>query len=263
MTSVKIYSKEQTDDALRLKQDTLVSGTNIKTVNGNSLIGSGDIQISAQASVKTLANQSLQGEGNVTLDDIGAQAKLTSGTDIKTINSESVLGSGNITVQPTLVSGTNIKTINGSSILGGGDLSISGDINFVECKLADDTSTFTDVRDIANAIKNTFGLDTSGLYLTIVELQQNSIISGESIYYLIGTYNTTGQLNIIGGIEQYDLSKTTYVCIGGRIGGSYTGSSPGSVNQVVFVNTSTNAISIQQITGSFKIYARKIGTNVP
>ena len=28
------------------KQDTLVSGTNIKTVNGNSLLGSGDITIS-------------------------------------------------------------------------------------------------------------------------------------------------------------------------------------------------------------------------
>lgn len=29
-----------------LKQNTLVSGTNIKTINGNSLLGSGDIEIS-------------------------------------------------------------------------------------------------------------------------------------------------------------------------------------------------------------------------
>jgi hypothetical protein len=29
------------------KQNTLVSGTNIKTINGNSVLGSGDIAISA------------------------------------------------------------------------------------------------------------------------------------------------------------------------------------------------------------------------
>jgi hypothetical protein len=29
----------------RLKQDTLTSGTNIKTVNGNSILGSGDLSV--------------------------------------------------------------------------------------------------------------------------------------------------------------------------------------------------------------------------
>lgn len=29
----------------RLKQDTLRSGTNIKTVNGNSILGSGDLEV--------------------------------------------------------------------------------------------------------------------------------------------------------------------------------------------------------------------------
>lgn len=38
---------------LATKQDTLVSGTNIKTVNGNSLLGSGDITISGGGSVAT------------------------------------------------------------------------------------------------------------------------------------------------------------------------------------------------------------------
>ena len=36
----------QIDAALTTKQDTLVSGSNIKTINGNSLLGSGDIAIS-------------------------------------------------------------------------------------------------------------------------------------------------------------------------------------------------------------------------
>lgn len=39
-----------TQTALNAKQDTLVSGTNIKTVNGTSLIGTGDVVISGSAS---------------------------------------------------------------------------------------------------------------------------------------------------------------------------------------------------------------------
>ena len=60
-----------TQTALNAKQDTLVSGTNIKTVNSTSLVGSGDVSV---------------------------QATLVSGTNIKTINDESILGSGNITI---------------------------------------------------------------------------------------------------------------------------------------------------------------------
>jgi len=91
----------QTDlqSALNAKQATLVSGTNIKTINSTSLLGSGNVAV---------------------------QPTLVSGTNIVTINSTSLLGSGNIAVQPTLVSGTNIKTINGNSLLGSGDLVVGG-----------------------------------------------------------------------------------------------------------------------------------------
>lgn len=79
------------------KQAALVSGSNIKTVNSTSLLGSGDVAV---------------------------QAVLVSGTNIKTINSNSLLGSGDIAVQATLVSGTNIKTVNGVSIVGAGDAAV-------------------------------------------------------------------------------------------------------------------------------------------
>lgn len=85
------------DQDLSGKQDVLVSGTNIKTVNSTSLLGSGNVAV---------------------------QATLVSGTNIKTINSNSLLGSGNIAVQATLVSGTNIKTINSTTLLGSGDISL-------------------------------------------------------------------------------------------------------------------------------------------
>ena len=79
-------------------QDTLVSGTNIKTVNSTSLLGSGNISV---------------------------QPTLVSGTSIKTVNSTSLLGSGDVAVQPTLVSGTSIKTVNGNSLLGSGNINIT------------------------------------------------------------------------------------------------------------------------------------------
>lgn len=42
------YSKQQVDDKLDDKEDTLVSGVTIKTINGNSLLGSGNITIQAE-----------------------------------------------------------------------------------------------------------------------------------------------------------------------------------------------------------------------
>ncbi len=41
------YTKTQIDNSLSSKQATLTSGTNIKTVNGTSILGSGDITIAA------------------------------------------------------------------------------------------------------------------------------------------------------------------------------------------------------------------------
>ena len=83
--------------ALATKQATLVSGTNIKTVNSTTLLGSGDIAV---------------------------QPTLVSGTSIKTVNSNSLLGAGDVAVQPTLVSGVSIKTVNSTSLLGSGDIPI-------------------------------------------------------------------------------------------------------------------------------------------
>ena len=46
----KVYTDKQTDSKLTAKQDKLVSGTNIKTINGNSLLGSGDLTIESGGS---------------------------------------------------------------------------------------------------------------------------------------------------------------------------------------------------------------------
>lgn len=42
----KVYTDKEVDSKFTNKQDTLVSGTNIKTLNGQSILGSGDLPIS-------------------------------------------------------------------------------------------------------------------------------------------------------------------------------------------------------------------------
>ena len=119
-----------TQTALDSKQGTLVSGTNIKTVNNTSILGSGDISVQpvlvgsgTGQNIKTINGSSILGTGNLSLQPtlVGSGT----GQNIKTINNTSVLGSGNISVQPVLVSGTNIKTINNESLLGSGNINTS------------------------------------------------------------------------------------------------------------------------------------------
>lgn len=134
-------------------QKELVSGTNIKTVNSTTLLGSGNISVQptleSGTNIKTINNASILGSGNLNVISAGmitggitnqvlaknsstdydtkwysVQEPLISGTNIKTVNSTSLLGSGNVAVQATLVSGTNIKTINSTNLLGSGDVPI-------------------------------------------------------------------------------------------------------------------------------------------
>ena len=109
-------TKYELNAGLDTKQDNLVSGTNIKTINNNSILGSGNLdiissEIGLEDTSETLENisgtdyvkyvtqsltnaQKIQARAN-----IGAQEKLTSGTTIKTINGESILGNGNIEIK--------------------------------------------------------------------------------------------------------------------------------------------------------------------
>lgn len=69
MATIDLYSKGQTDallgnkadtsaltQGLAGKQDTLVSGTNIKTINGTSILGAGNMVISGGGSTVSLTD---------------------------------------------------------------------------------------------------------------------------------------------------------------------------------------------------------------
>lgn len=104
-----------TDTALSGKQETLVSGTNIKTINNESILGSGNIEIQAGGTVdQTIISGSTNAvAGGAVYDGLaGKQATLVSGTNIKTVGTNSLLGSGNITLMTASVgTGNDAETL--------------------------------------------------------------------------------------------------------------------------------------------------------
>ena len=69
-TKSEIYNKVETDSFLDTKQDTLVSGTSIKTINGQSVLGSGNVFITAEAD---LSNYYTKHQVNGFINDINAE----------------------------------------------------------------------------------------------------------------------------------------------------------------------------------------------
>lgn len=138
------------------KQDILVSGTNIKTINGKSILGSGNIVVAGEGG--TVTDEALQAlnnnienhvgnsqnphgvtKGQIGLDKVVNQtitvtsSSVSDGvntfnqfdpTSIQTsINGlQTAVQSIQSNKQDNLVSGTSIKTINGQSILGSGNI---------------------------------------------------------------------------------------------------------------------------------------------
>lgn len=145
------YTKEETDDLLDDKQDTLVSGSNIKTINNQSILGTGNINIEIPEQVQSDWNETnstnpayIQNKPNLStyVTDNELQNELsnyvqtedlstyvTDGelqTELENYVDNTELTQQLSTKQDTLVSGSNIKSINGQSILGEGNITIEG-----------------------------------------------------------------------------------------------------------------------------------------
>lgn len=160
--SLNVYNKTEVDSALANKQVTLVSGTNIKTINGESILGSGNLVIQSGVSnwddiqgKPQFARVATSGDYNdlinkPTIPDVSGLATKEEIADMETKSnaaatyatkeeipslagyltetaaSETYATKQEMTgKQDTLVSGTNIKTINGNSILGEGNIEIT------------------------------------------------------------------------------------------------------------------------------------------
>lgn len=162
---------EQLQSVVAGKQDMLVSGTNIKTINNQSLLGSGNINIQGgsggSSDYEDLDNKpsinNVELIGNKNLTDLGIDipttlAELTDDSTHRVVtDTEKATWYGksdfsgsytDLTDKPTiptvptnvssftndsgyLVSG-DLKTINGNSVVGSGDIVVGSDINYYE-----------------------------------------------------------------------------------------------------------------------------------
>lgn len=169
------YKKTEVDNLLNAKadkselstkQDTLISGVNIKTINNQSILGGGNIEIQTSTGETDLSNyytkeecnstfatvsqmenkvDKVEGKSLISDEEIQRLATLTnyddtaineqieelnsSKLDVETYNSDKETFATKTELnekQNTLVSGINIKTINGNSLLGSGDITITG-----------------------------------------------------------------------------------------------------------------------------------------
>ena len=169
------YKKSEVDNLLNAKadkselnskQDQLVSGVNIKTINNQSILGNGNIEIQTSTGETDLSDYYTKEECNSTFattsqvenkvdkvegksliedEEIARLSTVTNYDDtaineqIATLNSSKLDVSAYTTdkvnfatktelngKQDTLISGENIKTINGNSLLGSGDITITG-----------------------------------------------------------------------------------------------------------------------------------------
>lgn len=135
----------------------------LKTINGNSLEGEGDIEVSVDNEVAVTNGEEPQGNEVLWVD----------------MNEDTSSSLDELGIQPKLESGVNIKTINGESILGKGDIVISSS--------GDGESSVLDLTEIPNVFTFTESTTISGeLYSQIQEAYNNGVK-----LCLIGDYGDT------------------------------------------------------------------------
>lgn len=230
-------------DAHTEKQDTLVSGTNIKTVNSTSLLGSGDVSV---------------------------QPTLVSGTNIKTINGNSLLGSGNIVIQggggggstvaynPTVTSGTELGKIN---IDGNDNPVYAPPVPTKTSDLTNDSGFLTGVKTINNT--SMVGSGNVAVQEVLVSGTNIKTVNGNS---LVGS----GDVQVSGGATTSAIAVaipyTDWYTSADMILADITATGVTTTNDVIVTASSTNkelcakyGVSVkEQLSGSLRFRAKSL-----
>lgn len=187
--------------ALDSKQDDLVSGTNIKTINGSNVLGSGNLQI-------TTTDQ----WGDIT-------GTLSNQTDLQNALNDK---------QVTLVSGTNIKTINGETLLGSTD---------IETALVNPTSTFLPINTSGAFVDSPlFATKQSGLEgYSLLETKINDLstlpVGGISASQ---SWGISAELNTASGVQRVQLGDFDNYTFAGKFEWSTGGNAPANASYIKF-----------------------------
>lgn len=182
------YTKAQTDTALATKQATLVSGTNIKTINNESILGEGNITIQG-------------GGGSVTVDDA---LSTTSENPVQNkVISANILGNYNTSYtgspQKTVLQAYN-KNNHGNSALSIGFSKING------------TEIFKTYEFIDSLTAN-FELATQSDFETHTGDTTIHVTSSEKTAWNGAATNASNAITALGGLKLVSLTQAQYDAI--------------------------------------------------
>ena len=149
-TSTNAQSGKAVAGAISTKQDTLVSGTNIKTINNNSILGSGNISVDSLPTQTGQSGKFLTTNGTeaswANVDALPSQT----GQSGKYLTTNGTTASWGDTIETTEAS---LKTINGNSLIGTGDITITSASNTDNVTI--NTNTSNELQAIGVIEKNT------------------------------------------------------------------------------------------------------------
>jgi hypothetical protein len=225
------------------KQAALVSGTNIKTINSTTILGSGDIAV---------------------------QPTLVSGTNIKTINGNSVLGSGDLTIASGVTPTDNIFDWDGTNSWYAPYSSKQASMSFytgtTDPTLTTRLNLDADLRTTSLRTNNLISYTTTGYAVSGIVSSSGYGVYGESTSGTgVWGYSTTGKggefrsdgtVNASLQVEHngtLNVTKTANVFEVYRRNGSGTGSSTGNL---IYINDNPSISG----TISGKILTAIVGT---
>ena len=284
-------------------QATLVSATNIKTINGSTILGSGNLAVGSVTSVTGTAPVTSSGGATPAISMAAAttsvngyltstdwttfnnkQATLVSGTNIKTINSTSLVGSGNVAVEPTITAGTTGQYYRGDktfqtldkTAVGLSNVDNTSDANkpissatqtALNAKQATLTLTTTGTSGAATLVGATLNVPqyTTPSTLSLTQLTTGSLIfspsaapayNGEIVKFGTGTL-TAGQLYYLNASGVWTLANASAESSSTGMLGIAVGASP-TVDGLLVRGYAVNA-AYTQTTGSVIYIATTAG----
>jgi hypothetical protein len=220
--------------ALATKQDSLVSGTNIKTINSTSVLGSGNIAV---------------------------QETLVSGTNIKTLNNTSLLGSGNIvlTANPSGVSGA-IQFSNGSAFASDATNLFWDDTNNRLGVGTNSPSATLGIKGSGSTSATTSLLvqNSAGTSALTVKDDSSVLISAGSVFGFGDTLNYAKKSGAIDGVEIAGFSGVGLGAFGGintfvvRSGSASLGATTANASAIFDITSTTKGFLPPRMTTTQK-----------
>ena len=164
-------------------QETLVSGENIKTINGESVLGEGNIEIDVPVVDDELDENSPNAISNRAVTKVIHENEEVTAAALNDLNSRLIEANERIdSKQDSLISGVNIKTVNGETILGEGNVEI--DVPVVDTELDADSDNAISNKAVTNAISdNTSAINDVNAR---VDGKQETLVSGVNIKTING-----------------------------------------------------------------------------